>query len=391
MKKPYLLVSGDFVKTGGMDRANYALADYLSSRGDEVHLVAYRAAPELVDRSNLTLHRVRKPLNSYTLSRPLLDRLGRSVAARLMPRGGRVVVNGGNCRWGDVNWVHHINKLDTPKPGGSPLRRLKTHLDYHAHVRAERSALAMARTLITTCEKNRDDLVAEFGLPATRVEVVHYGTDPDVFRPATPAEKSEAKAKLGWAVDRPVYLFVGALGDRRKGFDTLYDAWASLCSDPSWVADLVVVGDGAERPIWEAKASAAGLGERMRFLGFRRDVPDLFRACDAHVLPSRYEGYSLVTLEALCCGLPAFVTRTAGIAEQFEGELAEALLIVNPDDAPSLARMLRSWRDREESVRPALNTFSDKLRRFTWDDMAGQIAAILDDQSRPTGSKRDRD
>lgn len=389
MTKPYLLVSGDFVKTGGMDRANYALADHLARRGDEVHLVAYRAAPELVDRSNVTLHRVHKPLNSYTLGRPLLDRHGRSVAARLMPRGGRVVVNGGNCRWGDVNWVHHINKLDTPKPGGSPRRRLKTHLDFYAHVRAERSALARARTLITTCEKNRDDLVSEFKLPASRIEVVDYGTDPDVFRPATSAEKAEAKAKFGWATNRPSYLFVGALGDRRKGFDTLFDAWTSLCTDPSWNADLVVVGDGAERSAWESKASSAGLGDRIRFLGFRRDVPDLFRACDAHVLPSRYEGYSLVTLEALCCGLPAFVTRTAGIAERFKGELAEALLILDPDDAPALAGLLRSWRDREESVRPALAAFTERLRRFTWDHMADRIAAILDDHARPSVTNRD--
>ena len=387
MTKPYLIVSGDFVKTGGMDRANYALADHLSRRGDEVHLVAYRAGTELLDRPNVTLHRVRKPLKSYSLARPLLDRAGRGVAARLMPRGGRVVVNGGNCRWGDVNWVHHINVLDTPKPGGSPFRRLKTHLDYAAHVSAERSALAVARLLMTTCEKNRDDLIAAFSLPRERIEVVYYGTDPEVFRPATPAEKAGAKAKLGWAEGRPVYLFVGALGDRRKGFDTLFDAWASLCTDSTWDADLVVVGDGAERPSWEAKASEAGLADRIRFLGFRRDVPELFRACDAHVLPSRYEGYSLVTQEALCCGVPAFVTRTAGIAERFEGDLADALLIADPDDAPALAAQLRSWRCRAESVRPALDAFSDRLRAFTWDHMAGRIAAILDDRPSPTGSK----
>ena len=388
MTKPYVIVSGDFVKTGGMDRANYALADHLSRRGDEVHLVAYRAEATLLARPNVRLHRVRKPLGSYTLGRPLLDRAGQRVAAELMPRGGRVVVNGGNCRWGDVNWVHHINVLDTPKPGGTAFRRFKTYFDYHAHTRAERSALAMARTLITTCEKNRDDLIARFGLPPDRIEVVYYGNDPDVFRPASPAEKADARARLGWSAERPVYLFVGALGDRRKGFDTLYAAWALLCSDPTWDANLVVVGDGAERPSWEAKAAAAGLSERITFLGFRPDVPELFRACDAHVLPSRYEGYSLVTQEAICCGLPAFVTRTAGIAERFEGELAEALLIADPDDAPALAQSLRTWRDRAESVCPALDAFSARLRGFTWDHMAERITTILDHRTLPAGSNR---
>ena len=51
-----------------------------------------------------------------------------------MPRGARVVVNGGNCRWGDVNWVHHINVLDRPKPGRGVVRRLKAWYDFRAHV-----------------------------------------------------------------------------------------------------------------------------------------------------------------------------------------------------------------------------------------------------------------
>jgi glycosyltransferase involved in cell wall biosynthesis len=378
MTRPILIVSGDFVETGGMDRANHALADHLSRRGDEVHLVAYRAAADLLARPNLTLHAVNKPFQSYTLGGPVLNRRGRDEAARVAARGGRVIVNGGNCRWGDVNWVHHLNVLDVPQPGGSPLRRLKTRLDYRVHVGAERRALTVARQVVTTCEKNRDDLARHFGMPADRIEVVYYGTDPSAFRPAAPGERTALRERFGWPGDRPTYLFVGGLGaDRRKGFDTLFAAWALLCGDATWAADLVVVGDGAERPAWQKAASEAGLGERIRFLGFRRDVPDLFRACDAHVLPSRYEGYSLVTQEALCCGLPAFVTRTAGIAERFEGDLADALLIPDPDDAPALADRLRAWQARAESARPALEAFSGRLRAYTWDHMAGRIAAVI--------------
>jgi glycosyltransferase involved in cell wall biosynthesis len=84
-----------------------------------------------------------------------------------------------------------------------------------------------------------------------------------------------------------------------------------------------------------------------------------------------------VTQEALCCGLPAFVTRTAGIAERFEGDLADALLIPDPDDAPALADRLRAWQARAESARPALEAFSGRLRGYTWDHMAGRIAAIV--------------
>lgn len=381
MKRPILIVSADLVKTGGMDRANYALADYLARRGDEVHLVTFRAGDKLVSQPNVSLHRVFKPLNSYSLGLPLLDRRGRDWAARLMPRGGRVIVNGGNCLWGDVNWVHHINVLDRPKSAGNAVRRLKTHVDYRRYIRAERRALSMARHIVTTCRKNRDDLVAQFGLNPEKISVIYYGNDSEVFRPAAADERAELRANLNWPIDRPVYLFVGGLGDRRKGFDTLFNAWSILCGKPEWNAILVVAGDGAERSAWEARVAEEGLSERIKFVGFRRDVPDLFRACDAHVLPSRYEGYSLVTQEAICCGVPAFVTRMAGIAERFEGPLADALLIADPDNAPALAEQLLSWQDRAESLKPQLDEFSCQLRNFTWDDMAGLIVNDVENGS----------
>ncbi len=95
-----------------------------------------------------------------------------------------------------------------------------------------------------------------------------------------------------------------------------------------------------------------------------------------------------MTQEALCCGLPAFVTKTAGIAERFEGELADALLIPDPNDAPGLAARLRSWRSRAVSAQAALETFSKRLRDYTWDHMAARIAAVI--AERPTGPEPER-
>lgn len=377
MSRLYLLVSGDFVKTGGMDRANYALASYLARRGDEVHLASFRAGEDLLRLPNVHLHAARKPLNAYFLGLTFLNHKGKSLAKEIGARGGRVVVNGGNCRWGDVNWVHHINVLDRPKPVKNPAQRFKRELAYHRFKVEERTAIGMARQIVTTCERNKSDLIRLFGLPEDRIAVVYYGTDPDVFHPATADEKAALREKFGWAADRPVAAFVGALGDRRKGFDTLFEAWSRLCRTDGWDADLVVVGQGADLPVWQAKAAERGLGERIRFLGFRRDVPDIFRAADAHVLPSRYEGYSLVTQEALCCGLPAMITETAGIAERYPAELRD-WLIPDPDDATDLVGRLDRWRSGIEGLRPALDRFSTELRSHTWDDMAARIADEVD-------------
>ena len=71
-------------------------------------------------------------------------------------------------------------------------------------------------------------------------------------------------------------------GDPRapEGFDTLFEAWLSLCRDVRWDADLVVVGTGAELPKWRDRAAAVGVADRIRFLGFRTDVPDILSALD---------------------------------------------------------------------------------------------------------------
>ncbi len=373
--KRFLLVSGDFVKTGGMDRANYALALHLARLGHELHLVAYRAADDLLAYPNVTLHPVKKPLNSYLLGHPVLNRAGRKVARRLGP-SYRVVVNGGNCRWGDVNWLHHLNVLDAPPSAGSPARRIHRRLGYWLYSRDDRIALNIARLIVTTCERNKRDLISWLGTDPSRVHVAYYGTEPTVFHPAAEGERPTLRNKLALPTDRPLFAFVGALGDRRKGFDTLFSAWQNLCQDSGWDADLVVVGTGSELPAWKERAVAAGIDSRIHFLGFRRDVPDIFRACDAHVLPSRYEGYSLVTQEALCCGLPALITETAGISERFPAEL-QHLLIPDPNDATDLTQRLRTCREGFDRPQPALAAFSEKLRASTWDQMAADFLEIV--------------
>ena len=127
MSKLWLIVSGDFTPWGGMDRANHALASYLAGReGAEVHLVSHRVADDLATLPNVRVHGVRRPWGKHLLGAPLLAREGRRQALRLASRGARVVVNGGNCRWDDVNWVHYVHAAWQPPRDGSYGRRLKT-------------------------------------------------------------------------------------------------------------------------------------------------------------------------------------------------------------------------------------------------------------------------
>ena len=78
---PFAIVAADFVRTGGMDRGNYALADYLARRGGEVHLIGHSAAAELRNYTNVRWHEVRRPLGRDGLGWGGLRRAGRRWTA----------------------------------------------------------------------------------------------------------------------------------------------------------------------------------------------------------------------------------------------------------------------------------------------------------------------
>ncbi|VTU00951.1 glycosyl transferase family 1 : Glycosyltransferase OS=Hyalangium minutum GN=DB31_3627 PE=4 SV=1: Glyco_transf_4: Glycos_transf_1 [Gemmataceae bacterium] len=365
----WTLVTGDFVTTGGMDRANYALAEYLAASGRPVELVAHRVAPELAARPNVTVRVVPKPLGAYALGRFPLAWAGAEHGRVRLAAGGRVVVNGGNALVADVNWVHYVHAAYRPTAAGSWRNRLKARITDRLNRREERRAVRAARVVVCNSEVTRRAMIDKLGVRPERAVTVYYGCDAAKFHPATDADRAALRTKLGWPADRPVVAFVGALGDRRKGFDTVFAAWRELSKSPDWDAVLVVVGTGAELPLWERRAADAGLTDRVRFLGFRSDVPDLLRAADALVSPTRYEAYGLGVHEALCCGLPAIVSAGAGVAERYPADLAD-LLLPDPESAADLAARLRHWRLTPDAYRRRVAPFSEALRAGTWDAMA---------------------
>ena len=362
-----------------MDAANHALAAYLARERD-VHLVTHRAWPDLQAMPRVTLHQVCRPFGRHALGAPLLARAGRRVHRRL-GSDACALVNGGNCLVaGAIAWVHYVHAAYAPDPRPSPFDGAKSTVTHRRDLAAERAALSGAPLVICNSLRTRDDLLHHHRLQPSQTRVIYYGCDPVRLSAATIDERASARARFGWPIDRPLVAFVGALGDRRKAFDTLFAAWMRLCADPAWDADLVVAGAGAEQREWERRAAAAGCAGRMRFLGFRSDVPDILAAADVLVHPARYEAYGLAVREALCRGIPAIVSRSAGVAEEYPPPLSD-LLLDSPDDAVELAGRLQRWRRHRTSLAEAVRPVADVLRRRTWDHMAAEIVAAVEERT----------
>jgi glycosyltransferase involved in cell wall biosynthesis len=375
MLEQLTMVSGDFVLTGGMDRANYALADYAARQGIAVDLVSHRVSPELAKRPGVSWHRVRRPGGLHAVGEPLLDWRGQRVLEKRRGPHAVGLVNGGNCLAPAVNWVHYVHSV-YGEPLAPRLRSLKHWAFTRRAIGRERTALARASIVITNSDATRAAVIERLGVAPERVKTIYYGIDPEKFGPIAASDRAEARRALGLG-ERPAVAFVGALGDRRKGFDTLFGAWEALGAGSSWDVDLLVVGTGRDLESWRERARRHRLDERIHFLGFRKDVPRVLAAADALVAPTRYEAFGLGVAEALARGLPALVSAHAGVAELFPAEL-RGLLIEDVESVSELAGKLERWRSESALLAEPVRRLSERVRARTWDRMAEDILALCE-------------
>jgi hypothetical protein len=148
MLRRVAIVAGDFVKTGGMDRANYALADYLTRSSVPVELVSHRIDPVLAERPTLRWHRVPRPAGWHAAGEPLLDARARLVARGMRLSGELCIANGGNSLAGGINWVHYVH-AEYPQRLDRSVAGLKRWALSGWSARRERQAFARARMIVT--------------------------------------------------------------------------------------------------------------------------------------------------------------------------------------------------------------------------------------------------
>ncbi len=184
---------------------------------------------------------------------------------------------------------------------------------------SEQAALAQCRAVVVTSPRTRSTLIEHFAVPARRIRVAEPGTQQRGFA-----------ACCG---DPPQLLTVATLTPR-KGHDLLIAALNRLRALP-WQARFV--GGGHFDPRWagqlRAQVAAAGLQDRIHFMGEREDLHEDYLQTDLFVLPSRYEGYGMVFAEAIAYGLPIVAARAGAVSDVVP---PTAGLLVPPDSVDAL-------------------------------------------------------
>ena len=253
-------------------------------------------------------------------------------------------------------------------------------------IAGERRVIACADAIIAATSHERAFLIGQYGADAARVRIAPCGIDLDAFHPAGREAQLQQRRRLasslpGLGLDAgPGILFVGRL-EPAKGADILVAA-LPLMADAS-DAHLWIVGgderDEAERERLRSLAVASGVESRVRFVNAvpRDQLPDLYRAADVCVVPSAYESFGLVAVEAMASGTPTVATRVGGLAATIaHGKTGYLVADRTPQAfADVVGRLLRDDGLRERMGAAA----AAAMLRYDWSRVARSILDVYED------------
>jgi glycosyltransferase involved in cell wall biosynthesis len=196
-------------------------------------------------------------------------------------------------------------------------------------------------------EAAADRFVNERIVPRELLTCVPNGVDTERFRQVAPETREALRASIG-VNDRFVWLAVGRF-EVAKDYPNMLHAFAQVSQRDS-NAVLLLVGHGSLQQETESLAQSLGLGDRIRFLGVRSDVPEVMAAADGYVMSSAWEGMPIALLEAAAAGLPIVATRVGGNHEVVRD--GESGFLVPPRDSEALGQaMLRLMEQTPERRR----------------------------------------
>ncbi|HEV2769639.1 MAG TPA: glycosyltransferase family 4 protein [Solirubrobacteraceae bacterium] len=384
-----LIVTWEYppIVEGGLARHVRKLAEGLTTRGSEVHVLTRggRSTRDVEDRHGVTVHRVAPPAwpkDDLPRFVAWVRRLNDDLLARGGELAGRLgfdVVHGHDWlvavaakRLADHLRCPFVATVHATEHGR---RQGWVHEPPMSEIhRTERWMVHAADQVIACSSYMRGHVADVFGLGEERVAVIPNGIDPADLQPRGDLR---ALRRRFAADDERLVLLVGRLV-YEKGFQHALDALPGVMKRLGGVRFLVA-GSGPHRDELERQAAALGLTEHGTFLGWIGDewLSSLYRIADLCVVPSIYEPFGLVALEAMASGCPCLVADTGGLREVVPDETV-GLRFRSRDPVAlgsSVERVLTDDRLRTRLVAEA----REHVLRFDWGDVARRTGAVYAD------------
>jgi glycogen synthase len=381
-----LVVSWEYppIVEGGLGRHVRKLSEALVEDGVEVHVLTRgareHAAEEL--RAGVHVHRVEEP----PFPRDDLDRFVewvmamndhmRAAGSALVERLRPDVVHG-------HDWLVAKASEALARDAGLPFLTTIHATEFGRHQgwvgkhpqsfihRTETRMAKRADAVITCSHYMRGHVADVFGIAEERVAVIPNGVDPEDL---TPVDDLAALRRRFAKPGEQLVLLIGRLV-YEKGFQVALDALPEVIDRVGDVRFLVA-GSGTHEAELKRQATALGLDTHGTFMGWIGDdvLKSLYAISDLCVVPSLYEPFGIVALEAMASGCPCLVADTGGLRE----------VVPNPDvglrfrggDARSLARTMERLLTDTELRDRLVAEASEHVLRFDWGEIAQQTAAV---------------
>lgn len=279
------------------------------------------------------------------------------------------------CRW-DVPLLMTFHTLAQAK---NRVARTEAENETSQRILGERRLMHSVDAVMAFNPQEKAEMTWFYRAEPGKVCVVPAGIDTDIF---TPDDRVGARRLLGLSPAEPVILFVGRI-DPIKGIDVLVDALCGLRRE-LWQTSpprLVLIGGGQGEAAFDALkrgAAANNILDQITFAGSipHDALPTYYRAADVVAVPSFYESFGLVAVEAMACGTPVVASRAGGLA--FTIDDGRTGFLVPQNDAEALAERLRAILvDCELRARLGASA-AVAAQRFGWPIIAGRVVHIYD-------------
>jgi D-inositol-3-phosphate glycosyltransferase len=239
-------------------------------------------------------------------------------------------------------------------------------------IEGERAAARGADRVICAGAGEKEMLAGLYGVSPWRIAVVPGGVDTEKFRPMS---RARARRKLGLDPDVPVVLYVGRI-EPLKGIDVLLRAAASIDGP----FRLLVVGgdakDGERKGELRSLARSLGISRKVTFQDAvpHGDLPHYYNAADVCAVPSYYESFGLVAVEAMACGVPVVASRVGGLKETVQDGRTGYLA---PWRCPEPFAERLDLLVRNEPLRRSLGREARaSVERYRWQNVAARVEDV---------------
>ena len=377
---------------GGLARHVRKLAENLVAQDVEVHVLARgrEESPAEEEMDGVTIHRVREPERPRDLGEFVtwIEHMNSDMLAAGVEVGDRHsfdVVHGHD--WLVANAGDHLAKrFRCPLVvtiHATEYGRHQGWVDKHpqSYIHGVERWMANRAERVITCSAYMREHVADiYGLEEERISVIPNGIDPTEL---VPVDDLDALRCRFAKPDEQLVLLVGRLV-YEKGFQLALEALPGLIERLGKVR-FIVAGSGTAEADLKAQASELGLDPYGTFLGWIGDdlLHSLYRIADLTVVPSLYEPFGLVALEAMASGCPCIVADTGGLREIIPPDERVGLRF-NGGDPEHLAVMVERLLTDEPLRDRLVAEASEHVLTFDWADVARQVGAVYDEVTAAT-------